>query len=236
MATILFPTVIIKTNGKKLHDSILYYVVIEPSAGEYFEEIVCLMFSSPYNSGKNIQTAELLPLCASSESCPGGVSLVPMLLDKRYRSLFEEGCTFRVKGIEQGRLLNQNARKWKDYDVEKSEIRQLLRRLLFLDISPLTLSPDDENLSQKLVPVKLKSLKPKLAFDLQIQNLPNIYKGTNPRRRTGRRSSSFSKFLNRSPHTRASKDLVSYLEPRQRSEDFENSYNLNSYVSLSGII
>jgi len=245
MATILFPTVIIKTNRKKLHDSMLYYVVVEPSAGEFSEEIVCLMFSSPYNSGKKIQTAELLPLCArSSESCPGGVSLVPMLLDKRYRSLFEEGCTFRVKGIEQGRLLNQNARKWKDYYVEKSEIRQLLRRLLFLDIneipihifSPLTLSPDDENLSQKLVPVKLKSLKPKLAFDLQIQNLPNIYKGTNPRRRTGRRSSSFSKFLNRSPHTRASKDLVSYLEPRQRSEDFENSYNLNSYVSLSGMI
>jgi len=244
MATILFPTVIIKTNRKKLHDSMLYYVVIEPSAGEYVDEIVCLMFSSPYNSGKNIQTAELLPLRASSERRPGGVSLVPMLLDKRYRSLFEEGCTFRVKGIEQGRLLNQNARKWKDYDVEKSEIRQLLRRLLFLDIneipihifSPLTLSPDDENLSQKLVPVKLKSLKPKLAFDLQIQNLPNIYKGTNPRRRTGRRSSSFSKFLNRSPHTRASKDLVSYLEPRQRSEDFENSYNLNSYVSLSGMI
>jgi len=237
MASILFPTVIIKTNRKKLHDSMLYYVVVEPSAGEFSEEIVCLMFSSPYNSGKKIQTAELLPLCArSSESCPGGVSLVPMLLDKRYRSLFEEGCTFRVKGIEQGRLLNQNARKWKDYDVEKSEIRQLLRRLLFLDISPLTLSPDDENLSQKLVPVKLKSLKPKLAFDLQIQNLPNIYKGTNPRRRTGRRSSSFSKFLNRSPHTRASKDLVSYLEPRQRSEDFENSYNLNSYVSLSGMI
>jgi len=245
MATILFPTVIIKTNRKKLHDSMLYYVVIEPSAGEYVDEIVCLMFSSPYNSGKNIQTAELLPLRAkSSESCPGSVSLVPMLLDKRYRCMFEEGCTFRVKAIEQGRRLNQNARKWKNYDVEKSKIPQLLRRLLHLDInqipvhmcSPLTPSPDDENISQKLlVPSKQKSIKPKLAFDLQIRNLPNIYEDTRPRR-TGRRSSSFAKFLNTSPHTRANKDLVSYLKPRQRSEDFENSFNLNSYVFLSDTI
>jgi len=246
MATILFPTVIIKTNRKKLHDSMLYYVVVEPSAGEYSEEIVCLMFSSPYNSGKKIQTAELLPLCArSSESCPGGVSLVPMLLDKRFRSMFEEGCTFRVKAIEQGRRLNHNARKWKDYDVEKSEIPQLLRRLLYLDIkqipihmfSPLASSSNAENLSRKLVPVKQKShLKPKLAVDLQIRNLPKIYEDTRPRRRTGRRRSSFAKFLKTSPHTRASKDLVSYLKPRQRSEDFEGSYKLNSYVSLSGTI
>jgi len=246
MATILFPTVIIKTNRKTLKDSMLYYVVIEPSAGEYFEEIVCLMFSSPYNSGKNIQTAELLPLRArSSERCPGGVSLVPMLLDKRYRSMFEEGCTFRVKAIEQGRRLNHNARKWKDYDVEKSEIPQLLRRLLYLDIkqipihmfSPLASSSNAENLSRKLVPVKQKShLKPKLAVDLQIRNLPKIYEDTRPRRRTGRRRSTFAKFLKKSPHTRASKDLVSYLKPRQRSEDFEGSYKLNSYVSLSGTI
>jgi len=246
MATILFPTVIIKTNRKKLHDSMLYYVVIEPSAGENFEEIVCLMFSSPYNSGKDIQTGELLPLRArNSESCPGGVSLVPMLLDKRYRSMFAEGCTFRVKTIEQGRRLNQNARRWKDYDVEKSEIPQLLRRLLYLDInqiqihmfSPLTPSSNTDNLSQKLVPVKQKShLKPKFAVDLQIRNLPSIYEDTRPRRKTGRRRSSFAKFLNTSPHTRASKDSVIYLKPRQRSDDFESNCKLNSYVSLSAII
>merc|ERR1712087_488471 len=163
MASIGFPTVIIKMERKKLHNSMLYYIVLEPQSRHNVEQIVCLMFSSRDNGGNTFQTAELLPLrMRRSERCPGDVSVVPMLLGNRNRSLFEKGSTFRVKSIEQGRRLNQNARKWRDYNVEKPEILQLLGRLLYVDISQMPIhnfdqlkpSSNGKEVTLNLVPVK----------------------------------------------------------------------------------
>jgi len=82
MANIQFPTVTVKMDTRRLHVSTLYYVVIESLVGRYCEEIACLMFSSPQNQQRIIQTAELLPLRAGRSNCQYGVSAVPMLLDK----------------------------------------------------------------------------------------------------------------------------------------------------------
>jgi len=246
MASIRFPTVIVKMERKKLHNCMLYYIVLEALSGHNGEDIVCLMFSSRNNSGNTMQTAELLPLLMRrSESCPGGESLVPMLLDNSYRSLFEEGSRFRVKSIEQGRRLNKNARRWKDYDAQKSEISQLLRRLLYLDIRQMPIyilnhvkpSSKSKEITQNLGPVKQEfHLRYKMMDDLQIRCPRTVRRDTKSRPRTGRRRSSFAKFLNTATHTRTGKDFVGYLEPRLRLDDMDNKSKLNAYVSLSRTI
>jgi len=246
MASILFPTVIVKMERKKMHNSMLYYIVLEPLSGHCVEQIVCLMFSSRNDRGNIMWTGELLPLLVTrSESCTGGVSLVPMLLYKRYRSVFEKGCKFRVKDIEQGRRLNQNARKWKDYDIEKSQIPQLLRRLLYLDISQMPIdilnrflpSTNAKEVTQSLVPANPEfPLMHRMTDEPQIRCSPILRQNAIPRRRTGRRRSSFAKFLNTATQTRTSKEFVGYLKPRQRLENIKNNPKLSIYVSLSSMI
>jgi len=245
MATILFPTVIIKMDKKKLQDSMVYYVVLEPSSGQFFDDIVCLMFSSPHKTRTGGNTAELLPLLARrSKSCPGGMSVAPMLLDKRYRCLFKKGCTFEVKDIEQGRRLDTKGRKWKDYDLEKSGIHHLLRGLLFLDINqipgymfnPLKPSHSANQYSETWVSMQpTPHPRQKSVADLHHRKRSSVYQTIRPSGRSSRRSS-FAKFLNTPPHTRADKDLVSYHKPKLRMGEFENSYELNKYVFLSGTI
>jgi len=204
------------------------------------------MFSSRNNRENIVQTGELLPLLARrSESCPGGLSLVPMLLDKRYRALFGKGCTFRVKTIEQGRRLNQSARRWKDYDVEKSQIPHLLRRLLYLDISQTPVyilnqylpPPNGKEVPRCLVPAKPEfPLRHKIMDEPQIRCSPTLRQNARPQRRHGRRRSSFAKFLNTVTQTRTGKDFVGYLKPKPSLEDMENNSKFCKYVSLSSMI
>jgi hypothetical protein len=243
MATILFPTVIIKMDKRKLHDSMLYYVILQPSSGQYFEDIVCLMFSSRSNSENDLQTAELLPLRPrGSRSCPGGMSFMPMLLDKQYRSIFEKGCIFQLMAIERGRRLDKKGRRWKDYDIEKSEIRGLLRTLLFLDISQIPKymvnpvknpSYDAEEVSKNSETVKEISY-PKQKFEVDLQySTPSSFSQEDRRGRKVRRRSSFAKFLD-SPHNRVNNNLVS--TPKLGINAFKNSYKFSNYISFSMII
>lgn len=132
MTTILFPTVIIKMHKRRLRSSMLYYVVLKSMSGPYREEIPCVMLSSPDNS----EMGELLPLRAV-RSKTGALELIPMLMDRRARSIFAEGCTFKVNAVKRGRRLDRKARQWKNYDLEKWEIHCLLRSLLYLDISQM---------------------------------------------------------------------------------------------------
>jgi len=134
MRTMKFPTVIVQIKKKKLQNSMIYYIVLK-SVGRYVGDILCLLFTSN-NRSENMQKAELLPLCmVPSKNRSRSFKLNPMLLQERYRCLFENGCTFKVKAIESGRGVNFRERLWKNYNVKNIEIHDLLSRLLYIDIS-----------------------------------------------------------------------------------------------------
>jgi len=133
MRTIQFPTVVIQMKQRKLRKSVVYYVILKSAVGRYVGDIAGLLFAT--NTSKGVQRAELLPLHTSrSRMRSGTLKLSPMLLHERYRCLFGEGCTFEVKAIERGRRRDLNQRPWKNYDLTKWEIHDLLSSLLCLDI------------------------------------------------------------------------------------------------------
>jgi hypothetical protein len=242
MATILLPTIIIKTENMKLYNSTLYYLILEAKSGPCFEEITCLMFSSPNNSKRTLQTAELLPLRRESPTSNSDhVPLVPLLIDQYYRPIFEIGCTFKVMAVEQGRCLNLKSRKWKNYDLANSEIHLLIRRLLCLDINQ--------------IPRIFTSSKPLLGLESRLQNYLTVkqesytqqkyeiglsyYKVDNPNtnlllHRRSKRHPSFSKFLRSPPaNERVNKDDESDHTIKLCNDISDDIIELNDYVSLS---
>jgi len=234
MKTISIPTVIVVIR-QKLKSSTLYYIILEPESGKHFGEIICMMLSSPRSNAKSCQTAELLPLKA-------GV-LTPMLLNKRYNSVFNEGCTFKVKAIMQGRRIDPYKRKWKHYSINKNEIHELLRGLLYLDakavpkwmvkgLIPLrraavvsrTLAEDmfreQNSLTSPPVP-KLSCLLPDLRF----------------RGIAAKGGSSFAKWFDAlPPNIRIDRDFTCDKKTKLRKDKFKNAHELNVYLSLSEIL
>jgi hypothetical protein len=241
MATILFPTVIIKIENMKLYDSTLYYLILEASLGPYFQEILCLMFSSPYNGKKTLQTAELLPLRGGRPNgCSDDVPLSPMLLDYTYRPIFEIGSTFTVKAIEQGRRLNLKARKWKDYNIARSEIHLLLRRLLYLDINqiPIRMFNSSKSLLAVDLPVQtpVKQLSyPEQKVLIDFHNYKHGNSNTNviPRKRS-KRHHSFAQFFNSlATLNHVDKNGETDQVIKLSNDKSVNIIDLDEYVSLS---
>jgi len=129
MKSIDFPTVLVDIRSRKLHRSTLYYLILELESVEHSGEIACIMLTSPIAKVNSIQTAELLPL--------KNVTLEPLLLNKHYSCIFQKGCTFKIKALKYGRRIDQTVRKWKNYDMEKRKVQELLRTLIFLDIKAM---------------------------------------------------------------------------------------------------
>jgi len=241
MATILFPTVIVKMTKKRLDHSTLYYVILDPSSRAYFKKIVCVMFSSPVNSESTFQTAELLPLHPVKSSISrDGISLIPMLLNQYYRPIFEIGCKFKVTTIHKGRRMNRKGRKWRDYDMGKSWIHLLLRRLICLDINEiprifnaLWSSLVEEHLLDNSILAKTKSNHDcQLEIDLCSDTDSNINTNLSSCRKPVRRKLSFGKFYNLlPPQTREKKIHEGKHIARPRNDEF--GYALNEYTSLS---
>lgn len=155
MREIEFPTVIIEMKKKYLHNSMVYYVVLDSLAGRYSGDIAGLLYARPCISEK-VQRAELLPLyMIRSEKRGGEVKMAPMLLRKQYRCLFKQGCTFRVMTMEFGRRSDSRKRQWKNYNLRNLEVHDLLRRLLHLDIS---LIPN--HLLKQITPLSLDKKHP----------------------------------------------------------------------------
>merc|ERR1719295_741479 len=118
MREIGFPTVIIETRRKNLQNSMIYYMVLTPTSGLYVGQIACLLFTNPYRGKRDTTKAELLPLIRSKPTRSFGGPFTPLLLDEKWKGLFQEGSTFQVNAIEGGRPLNWKQRQWKDYDME----------------------------------------------------------------------------------------------------------------------
>jgi len=152
MKSIDFPTVIVKFLNGNFDKSMIYYVILEPDAGESKWNIPSLLFSSPY-AHKKTSFAELLPLYFSKVS--NSVILSPMLLKQRFRQLFRRGCTFKVKSIILGRTFDcSGGNLWKMYDLRKKEIRNMLKGFIEQDIKEMSL-----RMTKLLIPMKLSKLR-----------------------------------------------------------------------------
>merc|ERR1719419_1173004 len=126
MSDIKCPTVVIKVPNMRFIKATVYYVLLEPKNGLFKGQICALMLSNPFPKGRNniTWTAELLPLVMKRSTMPAAVSLKPMLLFKRYKSIFEEGCIFFLKVIKYGR-------KFSPVDAK------LLKKVLLKDIAKI---------------------------------------------------------------------------------------------------
>lgn len=155
MRKIEFPTIIIQMKKKHLHNSMIYYVILNSAAGRYVGDIVGLLFARPCRSGK-VRRAELLPLhMIRSGKHNRELKVAPMLSLRKYRCLFEQGCTFKVTAIEFGRRSDSRRRLWKNYNLRNLEIHDLLRRLLHLDIGQIPGS-----LLKQMKPLRLNKKHP----------------------------------------------------------------------------
>jgi len=243
MATILFPTVIVKMTKRRLDHSTMYYVILDPSSGAYFKEIACVMFSCSENSGSTFQTAELLPLrSVKSSICPDGISLIPMLLEHYYRPTFEIGCKFEVTAIQKGRPMNKKGRKWRDYDMGRPEMHLLLRRLLCLDINQIPRifssfwsSLVEEQLLDNSIAAKTKLNRDRqLEIDLGSDTDSNINTSLSSCRRRVRRNSSFAPFLNLlPPQVRRKKIDEGNNMAKRRNDESGNIFASDEYMYLS---
>jgi hypothetical protein len=242
MAIILFPTIIIKTENMKLYDSTLYYLILEASSGAYNEEIACVMFSSPHNGEKTLQTAELLPLRGERPGCVDDVPLIPMLLDQSYRPIFEIGSTFTVKAIEKGRRSNLKGRKWKDYDMASPEIHLLLRRLLYLDINQIPIRLFNSFKSSIILELPLRSCitmeresYPQQKVKVESANYEPNNSSTNViHQRRSKRHRSYAQFLNSVPiDNRINKDGENDHAIKLSKDKSDNLVELDECVFLS---
>jgi len=246
MATILFPTVIVKMTKKRVDHSTLYYVILEPSSGAYFKTIVCVMFSSSTKCESTSQTAELLPLrSVKSSISPHGISLIPMLLKHNYRHIFKIGCKFKVTTIHKGRRSDRKGRKWRDYNMGKPWMQLLLRRLICLDINQVPRmfnsfwsSLVEEHLLDTPTAAKTKSNRDQLLeIDLCSDTDSNINASLTSCKRPVRPNLSFGQFFNLLPPQIRSKKIHEGKHiAKRRNDEFGNIFELNDYASLSAII
>jgi len=90
---------------------------------------------SKSSDGWRTQSAELLPLmCERDLRKPRTVSLIPMLLRLRHKSMFSKGSCFKVKAIKSGRFDVSNSVPWGKWDLKLKAIRMMITEIIFQDI------------------------------------------------------------------------------------------------------
>jgi len=133
MRTVKLPTVFIRMPKGDLQKSRVYYVILEAESYEY-GEIPAVLFSKSSDSWRT-QSAELLPLmCERDLRKPKTVSLTPMLLRLRLKSMFSKGSFFKVKAIKSGRFDVSNSVSWSKWDFKLKAIRMMITEIIFQDI------------------------------------------------------------------------------------------------------
>lgn len=132
-----FPTVIVQLHRVNLKKSRIYYVIVEPEPKECRWKVPCVMFSNPH-AHTETRFAELLPLYFLK--CSNSVNLSPMLLRKRYRRIFDKGCSFNIQWLKAGRAFDGSGGKlWKMYDVRNREMQNLIKGFIEQDINKMFL-------------------------------------------------------------------------------------------------
>jgi len=256
MNDILFPTVIIKMPWKRLRISMVYYIVLEPVSGLYTGDIPCLLFSNPKDNKKDAQTAELLPLRISLTKA-ADVSLSPLLLQEHYRSIFQEGCIFKVNAIKSGRRVIRKERKWQYYDLNRWEMmHDLLRRLIWLDINQM---PNDmlkqlnplrvgQQFTQKTIGRRRKSFisfllnKKRGEVGVPVQKFENqklsyLYPDLRLPGLSARGGSSFAAWFKAvPPDTHVDKEFTCDRNTKFKKDTFKSSREYDEYLNISAII
>lgn len=251
MRDINFPTVIIQMSKIKLHSSVVYYAILEPTCGRFTGNIPCLLFGNPCRDKEDIQTAELLPLrILPTGRCSRTVSLAPMLLQERYKLGFQERCMFKIKAIECGRRLDWKQRRWSGYNMENWEIHNLLKRLISLDVSQMP-----KHMLKQLTPFcvtkpmrESRKGRRKMSFQsllskrnakvgIPVQNLSELHPDLRLYGLTTRGGSSFADWFNAlSPHVQVDKDFTCDHNTKLTKDTFENSYEYDKYLQISDTI
>jgi len=133
MKTVKLPTVFIRMPKGDVQKSRVYYVILEAESYEY-GEIPALLFSKS-SDGWRTQSAELLPLmCEYDLRKSKSVSLTPMLLRLRHKSMFSKGSCFKVKAIKSGRFDVSDSVSWSKWDLKLKAIRMMITEIIFQDI------------------------------------------------------------------------------------------------------
>jgi len=109
MSQIRMSTVLIKMVSRKFVKARVHYVLITPYSGRspgyrgktVLEKIPALLMSRPNGPGNTTREAEILPLAIHAGGEGGTVR--PLLLDARFKSLFETGTKYRLKVVAFGR-------------------------------------------------------------------------------------------------------------------------------------
>lgn len=138
MKMVKLPTVFIRLPKGDLQESRVYYVILESEAYE-FEKIPALLFSNPSN-GWRTQCAELLPLLGEyGLKKPETVSLIPMLLKLRHKSMFTKGSFFKVNAIEAGRFEGPDKLPWNKWNLKLKPTRLMITEIINQDIRKMPL-------------------------------------------------------------------------------------------------
>jgi len=150
----------------------VYYATLEVDSIEYSGEIAAVLFSSNHYSERT-EFAELLPLLIGKSKQLPGFALKPMLHSKRYKRIFNKGCSFKVKALVGGRVVNWlDEYPWNVYDIRMKELRSLLKTIVSQDIreTPLEMietlvTSNEATRKYKCYSEKEKTLSESLSYD-----------------------------------------------------------------------
>jgi len=136
MKSMMFPTVMTKIIDTNLEHSMVYYVTLESQYNGFVERIPALMFSSYCCSDKRTDVAELLPFCVSRPKHGNKLlSLKPMLRSSRYRRIFREGCSFKIRALSRGRVVDRSVEyPWNLYNLCIKKMQQVVTEIIDKDI------------------------------------------------------------------------------------------------------
>jgi len=136
MSDNLQPTVLIQMVSRKFVRAYVHYVLITPYSGRSpgyrgasLGSIPALLMSDPVGPGRTTRRAELMPLMLHAKK-GGGPAVMPLLLDDRFKQLFEDGTKYRLKVIAFGRSWS----KIPGIDGEEEKAKLTLKKMIKDDV------------------------------------------------------------------------------------------------------
>jgi len=154
MKSMNFPTVIVKLLAGKLDKGKVYYVMLALDTAELIGEIPALMFSYPC-AHKKTSFAEILPMGVIRDL--KSTFVTPILQRKRYRRVFSKSCFFKIKSLIAGRgNAGCGGNLWNRYDLTRRSMQNLIKEVIELDISEMTL-----HFMNRILPLKHRTKKNK---------------------------------------------------------------------------
>jgi len=140
MKSLRLPTVLVRVPNRELFKSRVYYVLLETESEDFPRKIIPAIMQSDASSRWRTQFAELLPLSAEAD-INGQTSVTPLLYKRRYKSLFVEGCSFKILALESGRFVEADeSLPWNEWKLNLTAMRNMITEILYRDIEKMPAS------------------------------------------------------------------------------------------------